>query len=102
MSDNTNQRVTNAVLQKDIENLGKRVGEMRDELRADKARTTKRMVVVESHVIKCSTLWEKHDTEHERVDGEISDVKGDVKKWATGGGVFAWIGAIITSQFLDR
>ena len=102
MPDNTNQRVTNAVLQKDIENLGKRVGELCDELRAEKARTTKRMAVVESHVIKCSTLWDKHDTEHARVDGEISDVKGDVKKWSSVSGVVGGIGAILASIFLDR
>ncbi len=107
--DNTNQRVTNAVLKKDIETLGKRVEEMRDELRAGKAGTTARLKLVESHVIKCSTLWDKHDTEHKRhdidhgrIDGEMSDIKQDVKKWSGVGGMVGGIGAILTSIFLDR
>ena len=102
MPDTTNQRVTNAVLKKDIESLSKRVGELGDELRADKERSTKRMAVVEGHVIKCSTLWEKHDTEHARVNGEIAIIKGDVKKWSSAGGFVGAIAAIIASQFMDR
>ncbi len=113
MPDNTNQRVTNAVLKKDIETLGNRVGEMRDELRedkkqrakemrADKERTTKRMAVVESHVIKCSTLWDEHKQTHQTIDEDIKDVEGDVKKWSLFGGGGGGFLAVLVSFFLDR
>ena len=102
MPDNTNQRVTNAVLKKDIENLGKRVGEMRDELRSDKERTTKRMAVVEAHVIKCATLWDKHEKTHQTIDSDIKDVEGDVKKWSLFGGGGGGFLAVLVSIFLDR
>ena len=97
-----NQRVTNAQLKNDIDHLSQRVEEMRNELREESASTTKRLKTVEDHVIKCSTLWIKHDIEHTRIEGDLSDVKTDVKKWSGVSGLVGGIGAVLASIFMDR
>ena len=99
---NTNQRVTNAQIRSDIKNLSKRVGEMREELREDKKNSTQRLKTVETHVIKCATLWERHEKEHERVDDEVSDIKHDMRKWSGAGSVVGGIVAVVTNLFMDR
>ena len=102
MPDNTNQRVTNAILQKDIENLGKRVEEWRKEDREAQKKTTGRLRAVETHTITCATLWTEHKTTHQDIDEDIKDVEGDIKKWSSAGGFVGAIAAVIASQFLDR
>lgn len=101
-NNHTNQRVTNAQLKRDIEHLTERFREMRDELREDRERNTKRLNVVEKHVVECATLWRQHDNEHSRINGDISGIKQDIKKWSGAGGFFGAIAAIITSVFIDR
>ena len=97
-----NQRVTNAQLKNDIDHLSQRVEEMRDELRADKQTTTKRLAVVEKHVVRCATLWDSHGQMHQTINKDIKDVESDVKKWSSASGAIGGIGAILASIFLDR
>ena len=109
MSVNANQRVTNAILQKDIdsladkiENLADNVEEWRKEDRKAREKTTGRLKAVETHTITCATLWTEHKETHQTIDTDIKDVEGDVKKWSTMGGVGGGFFAIIASIFLDR
>ena len=102
MPDNMNQRVTNAILQKDIENLGKRVEEWREEDREAQKKVTGRLRAVETHTITCATLWTEHKETHQGIDDDIDGVEGDIKKWSSAGGFVGAIAAVIASQFLDR
>ena len=102
MSDNTNQRVTNAILQKDIENLAVRVEQWQVETRKAREKDSGRLKVVEAHVIRCATLWDKHETTHRTIDADIKDVEGDVKKWSLFGGGGGGFLAVLVSLFLDR
>ena len=99
---NTNQRVTNAILQKDIENLAVQVEQWQAETRRARDKDSGRLKVVETHVIRCATLWDKHEKTHQTIDKDIGAVEGDIKKWSSAGGFVGAIAAIITSQFLDR
>ena len=99
---NTNQRVTNAILQKDIENLGKRVAEWREEDREAQKKTTGRLRDVETHTTICATLWTEHKTTHQGIDDDIKDVEGDVKKWSLFGGGGGGLVAVLVSIFMDR
>ena len=102
MPDNTNQRVTNAILQKDIENLGKRVAEWREEDREAQKKVTGRLRAVETHTTICDTLWTAHKTTHQGIEDDIKDVKGDVKKWTLFGGGGGGFLAVLVSIFMDR
>ena len=102
MSDNTNQRVTNAILQKDIENLAVRVEQWQVETRKAREKDSGRLKVVEAHVVRCATLWDKHEKTHQIIDSDIKDVEGDVKKWSLFGGGGGGFLAVLVSFFLDR
>ena len=102
MPDNTNQRVTNAILQKDIENLAVRVEQWQVETRKAREKDSGRLKVVETHVVRCATLWDKHEKTHQTIDSDIKDVEGDVKKWSLFGGGSGGFLAVLVSFFLDR
>ena len=98
----TNQRVTNAILQKDITNLAVRVEQWQKETKVVQQRDSGRLKVVEAHVIKCATLWEGHEKAHQTIDGDIKAVEGDVKKWSLFGGGGGGFLAILFGLFFDR
>jgi hypothetical protein len=99
---NTNQRVTNAILQKDIENLGKRFEDWQKEAREAQKKETGRLRAVETHTTICDTLWTEHKTTHQGIDDAIKDVKGDVKKWSLFGGGGGGLLAFLVGIFVDR
>ena len=109
MPDGTNQRVTNAILKKDIETLVDKIEALtgnvetwRKEDRAERDKTSKRLNTVEGHVVRCATLWDEHKETHQTIDKDIKDVEGDVKKWSLFGGGGGGALAFIAALFMDR
>ena len=88
---NSNSRVRNAELKKDIEHLTQRVDEATEESREWRKQADGRLRKIERCTAQGETRWESHYKEHGRLQSEQTEMRGDIKKAsAVGGGVGAF------------